>query len=72
MSGTMTKPMNINPVEWHQAIGLARQSCARIYRDGGTPGDAMRLHGLRAGSADRPDWNRAIGAIALSLCGGAR
>ena len=61
----MTKPSNINPVQWDQAIGLARQSCARIFRDGGSPADAHRAFGL-GGSPQ--DWDRAIEGIAESLC----
>lgn len=65
----MTKPSNINPVQWDQAVGLARHSCARIFRDGGSPADAFTAFGL----AGRPaDWNRAIESIAESLCGSGR
>ena len=32
---------HINPMQWHQAVGFARQSCARIFRDGGKPQDAL-------------------------------
>ena len=64
----MTKPLAISPVQWDQALGLARQSCARIFRDGGSPADAARAFGL--GGA--PDWDNAIKGIASSLCHGAR
>ena len=30
-------PHHINPLQWHQAVGVARQSCARFFRDGGSP-----------------------------------
>lgn len=36
-------PHNVNPLQWHQAIGIARQTCARVFRDGGTPADALKL-----------------------------
>ena len=65
-------PNHINPVQWSQAIGYARQSCARIYRDGGTPRDAMRAFGLSAREAARSDWDRAVETIAISLCVPAR
>lgn len=59
---------HINPLEWHQSLGIARQSCARVFRDGGTPVDALVAFGLKsAGSADL-DWSRAVEIIAQSLC----
>jgi hypothetical protein len=63
----MTKPSNIGPVQWDQALGLARQTCARIFRDGGTPADAFRAAGLAP--SDKPvSWDRAIATIAQSFC----
>jgi hypothetical protein len=59
-------PEYINPVAWNQAVGLARLSCARIFRDGGTPADALAAFGLS--TADRADWSRAVGLIAELLC----
>jgi hypothetical protein len=67
----MTKPSTISPVQWDQAIGLARQSCARIFRDGGSTLDALALHGLCA-PAKAPTWDRAIAMIAEGLCSSAR
>ena len=61
-------PEHINPVEWDQAIGLARQSCARIFRDGGTPADAIAAFGLAPVEATASDWSRAVAAIAAMLC----
>lgn len=66
----MSRPSSISPVQWDQAIGLARQSCARIFRDGGAPADALSSFGLSAG--DVPGWDEAISSIAHSLCRGAR
>lgn len=64
-------PDHINPAQWHQAIGVARQSCARIFRDGGTPAEALAAFGL---IAERPgiDWSKAVDAIAVELCNAAR
>lgn len=56
---------NINPIEWHQSQGLARQACARIFRDGGSPADALRTFGLA--DDDRADWSRAVERIALAI-----
>lgn len=61
-------PAYINPMQWHQSIGIARQSCARFFRDGGTPADAMRAFGVETGVADAADWSKAVEAIAERLC----
>lgn len=60
-------PENINPVQWNQSIGLARQSCARIFRDGGMPADALVAFGVRSEQANL-DWSQAVELIARSLC----
>jgi predicted site-specific integrase-resolvase len=61
-------PEHINPMQWHQAVGIARQSCARFFRDGATAKDAMRAFGADAGAADVADWGKAVEAIAQVLC----
>ena len=58
-------PGHINPIEWHQSMGLARQACARIFRDGGSPGDAMAAFGVAA--TGDVDWSRAVDIIAEAL-----
>jgi hypothetical protein len=62
----LTKPLAVSPVQWDQALGLARQTCARIFRDGGTPADAAHAFGI----AGATDWDRAIASIASCLCSG--
>ncbi|MDX2287543.1 MAG: hypothetical protein NW217_01800 [Hyphomicrobiaceae bacterium] len=65
----MLTPDHINPVQWAQAMGYARQSCARVFRDGGKPSDAIEAFGLpRADDATTLDWSRAVDRIAQSLC----
>jgi hypothetical protein len=59
-------PHHVNSVQWQQAIGYARQVCARIFRDGGNPAEACRAFGLAADAA--ADWSVAVDRIALSLC----
>ena len=59
---------NINPVQWNQAQGLSRQSCARIFRDGGSPADALKAFGLAATAPDKMDWSKAVDLIAEQLC----
>ena len=60
-------PRHINPVQWQQAVGYARQACARIFRDGGDAGAACREFGLSAPDAPG-DWSIAVDRIAQSLC----
>lgn len=63
----MTREQHINPLQWHQALGYARQSCARFFRDGSTPAEAMASFGLAA-EAKAADWDKAVEAIAEVLC----
>lgn len=59
---------HINPMQWHQAMGVARQVSARIFRDGGSAAEALAAFGITA-SADQPqDWSRAVEVIAEALC----
>lgn len=59
-------PQFSNPVQWQQNVGLARQACARVFRDGGTPGEALRVFGLSDEDAPR-DWAVVVDRIAASL-----
>lgn len=61
------KPVSMNSIQWNQAVGVARHACARIFRDGGAPEDAILAFGLPAQSKP-DDWARAVEQIALSLC----
>lgn len=63
-----TMPGHINPVQWQQAQSVARQTCARFFRDGGTPEDALDAFGLSADETASIDWSRAVDAIAQTLC----
>jgi hypothetical protein len=60
-------PRHINPVQWQQSIGYARQACARLFRDGSTPVDAMAAFGL-TGAEPTSDWSIAVERIAHALC----
>ncbi len=65
----MMTPDHVNPVQWAQAMGYARQSCARVFRDGGSPADALEAFGLsRLEDATVLDWSRTVDRIAQSLC----
>lgn len=59
---------HINPQQWQQAMGVARASCARFFRDGGAPADALAAFGLATEARTAMDWSRAVEAIAESLC----
>ncbi len=61
-------PNHVNPVQWHQAVGVARQSCARFFRDGGSPGDALQAFGVSGEAGMAGDWGKAVEAIAEVLC----
>jgi hypothetical protein len=61
-------PAHINPMLWQQSLGLARQISARVFRDGGTPGDAVLAVGLVAPPA--VTWDKAVELIAAGLSRG--
>ena len=61
-------PQLSNPAQWSHALGYARQSCARIFRDGGTPADALATFGLKGRRSAQDDWSLAVEDIALELC----
>lgn len=56
-----------NSIEWTQALGLARHSCARGFRDGLSPADIMRAFGL-VEEEQAADWSHAVQAIAAVIC----
>ncbi len=75
---TMTQD-RINPHQKAHAVGLARQACARVFRDGGSPDDALDAFGLGgglaggfaggfAGQGPTGDWSKAVDMIATALC----
>ena len=72
MTGTTTTdlsacaPRNVDPAHWHQSVGYARQACARVFRDGGNPTEAVTAFGINADG--RIDWSRAVEMIAETLC----
>ena len=68
----MSKPKHINSAQWDHAVGYARQSCARIFRHGGTPRDAMSSFGLAGRNQAGANWGSAVENIAISLCASGR
>lgn len=63
-----TIPAEFDPAQWHQSIGVARQACARIFRDGGSPADALKAFGIKTGAAGPLNWSRSVVVIAETLC----
>jgi hypothetical protein len=61
------RPNYLNSMQWDQALAMARQACARVFRDGGTPADAYATLGLPAESAPDSDWGKAVENIAHAL-----
>ena len=61
-------PHHITAVQWEHALSVARQACARIFRDGGAPSDALDAFGLGHDDDDRRDWSRAVELIAETIC----
>ena len=61
-------PDHINPLQWHQAQGVARQACARFFRDGRTPADAAGAFGITAEVEAGLDWVKTVDLIAAALC----
>ncbi len=59
-------PNNVNPVQWQQSLGYARNVCARIFRDGGRPADAMAAFGLDTAAAPC-DWATVVDRIATQI-----
>jgi len=56
-----------NSCEWDHAQGVARQVCARVFRDGGAPSDALEAFGL-AHVDMHGSWREAVDRIAGALC----
>mgnify|MGYP006393115063 CR=1 FL=1 len=62
----MMTPNNVNPAQWEQSVGYARAICARMFRDGGKPADALKTFGLAVTDVPK-DWATVVDRIATSL-----
>ncbi len=63
---TPSVPDHLNPIQWHQALAVSRQACARVFRDGGTPAEALAAFDLEPdGDAN---WEKAVELVAEKLC----
>ena len=65
---TIPRPQHINPLQWNEAVAHARQACARIFRNGGAPQDALTSFGLAADGVSGADWSKTVDMIARTLC----
>ncbi len=63
---TPSVPDHLIPIQWHQAVAVSRESCARIFRDGGSPREALVAFGLK--SEHDANWERVVDLIAAELC----
>jgi hypothetical protein len=60
------EPRHVHPLRWRQAIDVARETCARFFRDGRSLADTMRAYGFAPSRA--ADWAQAINLIADLHC----
>lgn len=63
---TPSVPDYLSPIQWHQAVAVSREQCARIFRDGGTPVDALASFGLKSEAG--ANWERVVDLIAAEIC----
>ncbi|WP_409561620.1 hypothetical protein [Hyphomicrobium sp. MC8b] len=63
---TPSVPEHVSPIQWHQAVAVSREQCARIFRDGGAPRDALVAFGLKR--EEGADWERVVDLVASELC----
>lgn len=64
-----TSPEYVDTMQWHQTLGYARQVCARVFRDGGQPVDALKAFGLAAQAPTAgADWSKTVELIAEVMC----
>jgi hypothetical protein len=59
-------PSHLNPMQWQQALAVSREACAGVFRDGGTPKDALASFGHA--SANDVNWDKAVDIIAEEIC----
>ncbi len=63
---TPSVPDHLSPIQWHQAVAVSREQCARIFRDGGSPRDALVAFGMTA--ENDANWERVVDLVASELC----
>ncbi len=63
----MSRPANINHVEWELALSLGRSICADFFKKGGTARDALSAYGVIP-RGELANWKVAIETIAVAHC----
>jgi hypothetical protein len=63
---TVLEPRHVHPLQWRQAIDVARDTCGRFFAEGRSPADALRAYGLAAAAA--ATWAHAVNALAELHC----
>lgn len=62
-------PEHVNPIQWHQALAVSRQTCAHVFRDGGTPMEALAAFSLKPRhDGGATSWEKAVDQIAAEIC----
>ncbi|MEO0730388.1 MAG: hypothetical protein AAFR23_01425 [Pseudomonadota bacterium] len=61
-------PKHMAPAQWTTAQGVARAVCAKVFREGGSPVDALRLNGVSV-EADPAEmsWSQAVDLLANAV-----
>lgn len=62
----MSRPLNVNPVEWELSLAMARSICADFFKKGGRAVDALNAYGMSLD--ETANWQTAIECIALAHC----
>jgi len=67
---TPSVPDHVNPIQWHQAVAVSRQICARAFRDGHSPRRVVAAYGIAiSGTEDgNVTWEKAVDLIAAEIC----
>ena len=65
---TVPPPAHINPLQWDHAQTIARHACARVFRDGGQPADALLEFDLKPVETVKLGWACTVELITTSLC----
>jgi hypothetical protein len=60
------EPRHVHPIRWRQVMDVSREACARFFRDGRSPADAVRACGLPPSGA--ATWAHAVNVIAELHC----
>ena len=63
---TVLEPQHVHPRRWHEALDIARETCARFFRDRRSPADAVRAFGFAPSGA--ATWAHAVNVIAEVHC----